>query len=161
MDSRSWEIRDEQKLAWNVPETFSLPQFERNTLKKWKEILKITGKENIYKLKKVKCPTLIDFDTLTMVHKSINRSAPLYLSDLFVKSSTIHRHHTRAAETGLFPTHANLKFGQRSFSHYGCNLWNKLDRDAQAIENITTFKKHVKKSVVINLELTSCILFYN
>ena len=95
-------------------------------------------------LKWLNVQQLIDFDTLTMVHKSINRSAPLYLSDLFVKSSTIHSHHTRAAETGLFPTHANLKFGQRSFSHYGCNLWNKLDRDAQAIENITTFKKHVK-----------------
>ena len=102
-------------------------------------------------LKWLNVQQLINFDTLTLVHKSINRSAPLYLSDLFVKSSTIHSHHTRAAETGLFPTHANLKFGQRSFSHYGCNLWNKLDRDTQAIENITTFKKHVKNLLLSTL----------
>ena len=86
-----------------------------------------------------------------MVHKSINRSAPLYLSDLFVKSTAIHSHHTRAAGTGLLTTHANLKFGQRSFSHYGCNLRNKLDRDAQAVENITTFKKHVKNLLLSTL----------
>ena len=42
-------------------------------------------------LKWLNVQQLIDFDTLTMVHKSINRSAPLYLSDLFVKSSTIHQ----------------------------------------------------------------------
>ena len=37
VDSSSWEIRNEQKLAWKVPETFSLPQFERTSLKSEKE----------------------------------------------------------------------------------------------------------------------------
>ena len=104
---------------------------------------------------------LIDFDILPMVPKSINRSAPLYLSDLFVKSSTTHSHHTRIAETGLFPTHSSLKVSQRSFSHYGCNLWNKLDRDAQTIENITTFKKYVKNLLLSAHELKYYLLFYN
>ena len=74
-----------------------------------------------------------------------------YLSSPVQYTATMLELQRPIAETGLFPTHANLKFGQRPFSHYGCNLWNKLDRDAQAIEDITTFKKHVKNLLLSTL----------
>ena len=86
---------------------------------------------------------LIDLDTAVMVHKSIHKNAPPYLSDLFQKPNVIHSHNTRSAKISLF-THAKLKFGQKCFSHYGCSLWNKLDRDVQAIENLEKFKKTLK-----------------
>ena len=38
VDSSSWEIRNEQNLAWKAWGTFSLSQFERNKLKGWKEM---------------------------------------------------------------------------------------------------------------------------
>ena len=87
---------------------------------------------------------LIDLDTAVMVHKSIHKNTPLYLSDLFQKQNVIHSHNTRSAKISLFPTHAKLNFGQKCFSHYGCSLWNKLDRDVQAIENLEKFKKTLK-----------------
>ena len=87
---------------------------------------------------------LIDLDTAVMVHKSIHKNAPPYLSDLFQKPNVIHSRNTRSAKISLFPAHANLKFGQKCFSHYGCSLWNKLDRDVQAIENLEKLKKTLK-----------------
>ena len=87
---------------------------------------------------------LIDFDTAVMVHKSINNKAPLYLTIFFSKSNSVHNHDTRTANLNLFPTHTRLKFGQKCFSHYGCHLWNKLDRDVQAIHCTEKFKISLK-----------------
>ena len=84
---------------------------------------------------------LIDFDTAVMVHKSLNNCAPSYLTELFTKPNMVHSHNTRSANNGLYPTQANMKFGQRSFSHYGCHIWNDLDRDTQSIEQISKLKK--------------------
>ena len=89
---------------------------------------------------------LIDFDTAVMVHKSINNKAPPYLTSLSSKSNSVHNHDTRTANLNLFPIHARLKFGQKCFSHYGCHLWNKLDRDVQAIEYTEKFKITLKKN---------------
>ena len=87
---------------------------------------------------------LIDFDTAVMVHKSINNKDPPYLTSLFSKSNSVHNHDTRTANLNLFPTHARLKFGQKCFSHYGCHLWNKFDRDVQAIDCTEKFKISLK-----------------
>ena len=87
---------------------------------------------------------LIDFDTAVMVHKSINNKAPPYLTSLFSKSNSVHNHDTRTANLDLFPTHARLKFGQKCFSHYRCHLWNKLDRNVQAIDCTEKFKISLK-----------------
>ena len=93
---------------------------------------------------------LIDFDTAVMVHKSINNKAPPYLTSLFSKSSSVHNHDTRTANLNLFPTHTRLKFGQKCFSHYGSHLWNKLDRDVQAIDCTEKFKIAFPTMDVIN-----------
>ena len=95
---------------------------------------------------------LIDFDTAVMIHNSINNKAPPYLTSLFSKSNSVHNHDTRTANLNLFPTHARLKFGQKCFSHHGCHLWNKLDRDVQAIDCTEKFKISPKTNsyVVIN-----------
>ena len=94
---------------------------------------------------------LIDLDTAVMVHKSIHKNAPPYLLDLFQKPNVIHSHSTRSAKISLFPTHAKLKFGQKCFSHYGCSLWNKLDRDVQAIENLEKLKKKTLKNKFLSV----------
>ena len=65
---------------------------------------------------------LIDFDTAVMVRKSINNKASPYLTSLFSKPNSVHNHDTRTENLNLFPTHARIKFGQKCFSHYGCQL---------------------------------------
>ena len=93
---------------------------------------------------------LIDFNTAVMVHKSINNTAPSYLSECFTKPSAIHSHNTRSANRAIFPTHTNTKFGQKSFTQYGSSIWNKLDREVQEIKNINNFKKTLKKKMLAN-----------
>ena len=87
---------------------------------------------------------LIDFDTAIMVSKTLNNTVPSYLSDIFRKVNSVHSHDTRGARSGLFPTHRNLKIGQRSFSHCGCSTWNKIDGDVQEITNIDSLKKTIE-----------------
>ena len=77
---------------------------------------------------------LIDFNTAVMVHKSINNTAPSYLSECFTKPTAIHSHNTQFANVAIFPTHTNTKFGQKSFTQYGSSISNKLDREVQEIE---------------------------
>ena len=67
---------------------------------------------------------LIDFNTAMMVHKSINNTAPSYLSECFTKPSAIHSHNTRSANRAIFPAHTNTKFGQKGFTQYGSSIWN-------------------------------------
>ena len=58
---------------------------------------------------------LVDFDTIVVVHNSINGNAQTYLSELFAKPKEIHSHYTRSAKARLFPSHFNLKFRQKAF----------------------------------------------
>ena len=83
--------------------------------------------------------TLIDFRTAVMVHKSLNDSAPDCLTNLFAGARSIHSNNSRSANYAIFPTHADLKFGQRSFFHYGCKVWNALPKDVQEQTNLNSF----------------------
>ena len=40
----------------------------------------------------------------------------------------------------------DLKTGLRSFSHYGCSVWNRIDGGVQEITDIDYFKKNLKNS---------------
>ena len=96
-------------------------------------------KSLLYKLGWLNVQQLIDFNTAVMVRKTQNNTAPSYLSNIFCNVNSVHSYDTRGARCGLFPTHRNLKIGQRNFSHYGCSIWNKTDRDVQEIINIDSF----------------------
>ena len=79
---------------------------------------------------------LIDFETAVMVHKSLN---DIY----FLEPNPSNSHNTRSANYVIFPTHADIKIGQRSFSHYGCQVWNALPKDVQGQTNLNSLKKRV------------------
>ena len=109
---------------------------------------KKNGTENpLFKLGWLDVQQQIDFDTAVMVHKTLNKTAPSYFSEMFQEVRSVHNHDTRGSRCGLFPTHCNLKTGQQSFSHYGCSVWNKIDRDVQEITNVDCFKKNKKNHV--------------
>ena len=87
---------------------------------------------------------LIDFYSSTMIWKSKNELAPEYISEMFVPIRSTHHHNTRLAEFGFQNTKKNLHYGTRSFSHYGCQLWNSLPRDVQASRKLNDFKEKLK-----------------
>ena len=102
----------------------------------------------LHKLGWLNIKPLTEFNTAVMVCKALNNTASSYLSDIFCKVNLVHSHDTRGARCGSFPTHRNLKIEQHSFSHYGCSIWNKIDRDVQEITNIDSSKKQLKASVI-------------
>ena len=63
----------------------------------------------LHKLGCLNIQELIDFNTAVMVCKTLNNTAPSYLSDIFYKVNSVHSHDTRGARCGLFPMHHNLK----------------------------------------------------
>ena len=85
----------------------------------------------LHKLGWLNVQRFIDFNTAVMVRKTLNSTSPSYLPVIFCKVNSVHSHDNRGGRCGLFPTHRNLKIGQHSFSHYGCSIWNKIDRDMQ------------------------------
>ena len=104
-------------------------------------------KNPLFKLGWLDVQQQIDFDTAVMARKTLNKTAPSYFSEMFQEVRSVHNHDTRGSCCGLFPTHCNLKTGQRSFSHYGCSVWNKIDRDVQEITNVDRFKKNLKNHI--------------
>ena len=93
---------------------------------------------------------LIAFETAIMADKKLNDSAPDYLTNLFTRAKSIHSHNTRSANYGILSAHANLKFGQRSFSQYGCKVWNALPKDVQEQTNSNSFEKSLKAEHSLN-----------
>ena len=79
-----------------------------------------------------------------MIWKAKHGLAPEYTSEMFVPIQSVHDHNTRIAEHGFHPTKKNLNFGLRSYSHYGCQLWNDLPKDVQASTCLSDFKKKLK-----------------
>ena len=74
----------------------------------------------------------------------------LNVQQLIDFNTAIHSHNTRSANRAIFPTHANTKFGRKSFTQYGSSIWNKLDREVQEIKNINNLKKTLKKKMLAN-----------
>ena len=93
---------------------------------------------------------LIDFNTAQMIWKAKHGLAPEYISEMFVPIQSVHYHNTRIAEHGFHPTKKNFNSGLRSFSHYGCQLWNGLPKDVQASTCLYDFKKKLTDFLKIN-----------
>ena len=84
---------------------------------------------------------LIDFNTAQMIWKAKHGLAPEYISEMFVPIQSVHNLNTCKAEYGFHPTKKNLNFGIKSFSYYGCQLWNSLPKDVQALTFLSDFEK--------------------
>ena len=88
---------------------------------------------------------LIEYNTALLIWKSKHGLAPTYISDMFVPVKSVHDHDTRNAEFGFHPSKKNLTAGTKSFSHSGCQIWNKLSKDAQASSSLRDFKTRAFK----------------
>ena len=67
------------------------------------------------------------FHKCKMVYHALNDQSPLYLSDMFVHSHSLHNHRTRsAANMGLIIPRSRTQMGKRRFSHEAAAYWNQL-----------------------------------
>ena len=84
---------------------------------------------------------IIDFNTNSMVFKSINGLAACYLSDLCVKNSHSNSRILRDTSTNLRIPMKNTSNGQKRFSYRGVKAWNNLPTKAKQTSSLMQFNK--------------------
>lgn len=72
-----------------------------------------------------------------------NNRVPVYLSDLFTKTSIAHGYETRQAEFNFVPPKPNTNFCKKSFSYRGAVAWNNLPADIKSLGSLTIFKRNL------------------
>ena len=82
-----------------------------------------------------------------MVHKCLHNQAPSYLSDKFVRRSSIHNRITRNS-CDLNVPFSRLKTGQRSFAFRGAKLYNNLPNDIKNITDAKVFKRRMLNHLI-------------
>ena len=81
---------------------------------------------------------------IVMAYKCVNRLAPDYLVDKFIKRSDVHDRSTRKHDLLDIPLYKTAT-GQRAFNYRGVKIWNDLDDRLKNITSIITFKKELRK----------------
>ena len=82
-----------------------------------------------------------------MVHKCLHNQAPSYLSDKFVRRSSIHNRVTRNS-CDLNVPFSRLKTGQRSFAFREAKLYNNLPYDIKNITDAKVFKRRMLNHLI-------------
>ena len=88
---------------------------------------------------------IINGETTTMVYKSTNKLAPIYLCNLLTKNSSREIITLRNSDTDLYVPFMNTRNGQKSFSYRGAHLWNELKPRAKNAPSLFAFKRAIKE----------------
>ncbi len=81
------------------------------------------------------------------VYNIIHGNCPRYLKDSIIIIN-LGGNTRRNANNNVLQIHiTKLKPGQRTFKYRAANFWNQLDKKAQNMENIETFKHQYMKSI--------------
>ena len=87
----------------------------------------------------------IDYKIALLCFKCLNGTAPSYLKDLVQVYVPRRALRSGMDNTKFLKPVMNYKsYGEKSFSFYGPSVWNSLPFDLRRIENIDTFKRHLK-----------------
>ena len=87
----------------------------------------------------------IKYKIVLTVFKSLNDMSPEYLSNMFTKCHNSQRQ-LRSNNKNLLviPKTRCVSFGDRALSVCGAKLWNELPETIRSINDLVTFKKHLK-----------------
>ena len=85
----------------------------------------------------------IDIQSKTIVFKSLNELAPLYLRSLFGKNSKSTSYRLRNTSTDLRLPKKRTENGKKSFSSRGAKLWNSLSANCKKPASLSTFKQYI------------------
>ena len=87
---------------------------------------------------------MIDFETASIVYKSLNGLAPPYMQSMFHKLSDSCNRNLRNTSTDLRIPLCKTSNGQRSFSYRGVTVWNLLSYEIKTAPSLATFKMRLK-----------------
>ena len=77
----------------------------------------------------------------TMLFKSLNNLAPIYMKNMFSKRSSTHSFKLRSHKYNLTLPKPKTEYAKRSFSYKGATLWNNLPNELKCITSLHSFSK--------------------
>ena len=83
---------------------------------------------------------LINQEIKTTTFKSVNKLAPQYLIDLFIRNSNSSSHNLRNTDSYVQIPNKKTPNGQKCFSYRGAKVWNSLPRHAKQASSISCLK---------------------
>jgi hypothetical protein len=95
----------------------------------------------------LRVPERITFKQCSLVYRSLNGSAPPYLSELIqLSTNNESRRRLRSADTRelIVPSTNRKSLGDRSFAVSGPKQWNDLPAPLRNLPSLTTFRQHLK-----------------
>ena len=96
---------------------------------------------------------MVDFETATIVYKSLHELAPPYMQDMFHKLSDSRNRVLRNTETDLRIPLCKTSNGQRSFSYRGVTVWNQLSSEIKTAQSLAIFKNRLKTFLKSNRDI--------
>jgi len=95
----------------------------------------------------LRVPERISFKIAVLTYRSLNCSAPSYLSSYFTRVADVpSRHRLRSASTSrlTIPFTRRSTIGKRSFPVAGADLWNELPSDVTSAPSLSVFRQRLK-----------------
>ena len=86
-----------------------------------------------------------------MVFKALNGMLPSYMSEKFLRFSTIHSRKTRNSTRNLISPRVKQSYGQRLFMFSAARLWNSLPTNLKDCNSLTSFNKKISEIEICNL----------
>ena len=90
---------------------------------------------------------MIEFESATVVYKSLHELAPEYMQLMLTKLSENSSRSPCNTDTDLRIPPFETSYGQRSFSYRGVNVWSKLSTEIKNAPLVATFKHLLKQSL--------------
>lgn len=88
----------------------------------------------------------IQYHVCIMMYKTLNDSAPDYMSDMFIRTSETHDRNLRSVSNDTLKVpFARTKYFENSFAINGAKQWNALPLDLREMSDLGSFKTAIKK----------------
>ena len=85
-------------------------------------------------------------DAAVMMFKIMNNMAPPYLTGMFQPLRELHEIMLRDTNSNLWLPLMSTNMGQRSFSHHGADIWNKIKPNNKTGTSLQSFKRSLSHS---------------
>ena len=96
---------------------------------------------------------MVHQESASTVYKTVNVQAPIYITSLFHRLSSVMNRSLRNSELNLAPPRLKTKHGQNCFAYRGTVVWNSLSNDCR---KATTFHLYVTDGHACKL-LRNCL----
>ena len=136
--SQPRKLQNFENCAWAISTCMrKIQTFHSGFDKAWVPLIPQLGWLNVKEM--------VDFETATIVYKSLHGLAPPYMmQDMFHKLSDSRNRGLRNIVTDLRIPICKTSNGQRSFSYRGVTVWNQLSSEIKTAQSLAIFKNRLK-----------------